>query len=306
MPDINLSGVMADHPEGNLSRKELTELPPEKLVDIIMWQRQVVDALNDRLSTSEEDRRNLQSLTNKLLLDSNTGILTMSALKVLSNVMFDSHILEILKERGYTLKMCFLDVDGLKKHNSMGGHNGGDAALEEVAKRLKILYRRKSDVIAAGLLDFLDKARHATHGNGPLEAESRYDRGDEMMAWRYAPPNENDPRRQGLSIAREVSRIKRGFSGASVSYPLIEGLTKDDIRQLDPEGQFKVESGIVTAPITVTFVCVHSPMPVSLRQGRKIMKLADEQVLLNKVRHGGKLPSSSTGVALSLSQDDIM
>lgn len=302
MPNNELNGTLGDHPEWeSLSYSELTKLPGESLVDIIMGQRHVIDTLNDRLAQRETEIIELTDMASYLAVDPETGILTAAALDVLGEVLFSTKILEILRERGYLLEMCFLDIDDLKTHNLFGGYAGGDAALFEVAKRLKMLYRRKSDVLSFGVLDFL-KTQHRTRQDDGLTDGIRFERGDEIIAWRYAPPQEEDVRRNGWDPEREVTRISKGFEGASVSYAVRESLTPQDIKALDPRGQFKIESGIVTAPVSITFACLRTPIPVNRRQAVRITHKADDLISAHKSRRAS---AGSAGIALIMTTEDL-
>lgn len=291
----------------DLTRQELEALPPKKLVDIIIWQRHGADMLNDKIKQSETERAKLDNMINQLSIDPNTGILTMGALKVLGDVLIDGGVLQIIKEKGYKLTACMLDVDELRKHNAIGGHAGGDAALAEVAKRLKILFRRKSDVVAYGVVDVVtDAHRSARPEDGGFHVTGRFERGDEMVAWRFTPPHSQDIQRKPQSFSREVTRIKKGFEGAVVSYPALPNLTRKDLKRLDPEGRFKLESGIVTAPITITFACVSAPMPAGRQEARRILRRIDELVMVAKNERKGQAPIESAGTSLALGEDDLI
>ncbi len=290
----------------NLTRKDLLELPNEKLVDIIAWQQNGLEIMDDRLKRLETEERNLRDVVNKLSIDPNTGVFTSGALAMMNEVLIGSRILEFLKIQGFTLKLCALDVDELKKHNSIGGHEAGDAVLSEVAKRLRMLYRRRSDVVAYGLADFVGDVKSVLKKQGAiLGVQGRADKGDEMVAWRFAAPTKNDIQRGGWRASKEVERVKHGFEGASISYPVLQGLSDQDIKRLDPEGRFKIRSGIVTAPVSVVFTCVFAPMPVNRSEVRRIVRLADESILSVKNKRGDKPPDGSDGAALTIGEDQL-
>lgn len=309
MADNNQTGPTIGSPleEPNLSRKELEGLPAKSLVDIIMWQRQGNEMLADKLHLSEVELSKLDAMVNQLSIDPKTGILTMGALKVLGDILIDAHVLEILKEKSFTLTVCMLDVDELRKHNAIGGHQGGDAALAEVSKRLKILYRRKSDVVAYGLIDAVATAQSIMKPNdGSFQSAGRFERGDEMIAWRFSPPVNNDIQRKQPSLESEVQRVTKGFEGATVSYPALQGLDKKQLKMLDPEERYKLESGIVTAPVSVTFACVQGPMPANRQESRRILRRADELVMVAKNARKGKAPTGSIGMCVKMTEDDLI
>lgn len=290
----------------NLTRKDLLELPKEKIVDIIAWQQDGMEILEDRLKRSEAEERHLRLIVNKLSVDPSTGVFTSGALAMMTEVLIGSRILEFLKIQGFTLKLCALDVDELKLHNTLGGHEGGDAVLNEVAKRLRMLYRRKSDVVSFGLADFIGDIANTLRKQGAVVGvQARADKGDEMVAWRFAAPVSNDIQRGDWQITKEVARVKHGFEGVTVSYAKVSGLDDEEIKKLDPEGRFKIRSGIVTAPVSVTFACVYAPMPTTRSEIRRIARKADEIVLVAKRRRRGKPPTATVGEALKLTEDDL-
>lgn len=283
--------------EGHLTPRDLEGLTPDQLVDIIVWQQYGLEALNSRMSE-------IKGMVDKLAVDPSTGILTMGALGILADVLTEGKILEIMRERGYTVDMCFLDVDELKKHNSFGGHEGGNEVLAEVARRLKRLYRRKSDVVVRGLMQMVDEARTVTDEDSEgFEAQGRFARGDEMLALRFIPPHD---RRRGSNLEKETERIAKGFEGAMVEYEAIYGLTPDIIQWLDPDGRFHVdENGIVHAPVTVTFVHAHAPMPASRLEMREIVRRADTRLLNAKHQRHGRSPEHSVGIGMIVEESDI-
>ena len=120
----------------NLSRKDLSALPTDKLIDIIAWQQNGLEMLDDNLQKVESEALQLRSVINQLSIDPASGVLTTGTLAIMVDVLMGSRILEFLKTQGFTLKMCLLDVDGLASHNRLGGYEAGDAVLNEVAKRL--------------------------------------------------------------------------------------------------------------------------------------------------------------------------
>jgi GGDEF domain-containing protein len=286
----------------NLSRKELMALPNEKLVDIIGWQQSGTELMYEKLQRSELEVRHFKSVVDRLSIDPTTGVFTAGALAMMTDILIGSQVLEFLKLQGFTLKLCVLDVDELKKHNSIGGRAGGDAVLAEVTRRLRMLYRRKSDVVAHGVDDFVGSV---TGSFEKRDTGNKADKGDEMIAWRFAAPIKDDVRRGGWKVANEAARVKQGFEGACVSYQLLNGLTEADIKKFDPEGRFKVRSGIVTAPISVTFACVYAPMPVDRTEVRRIIRRASELILLVKSSRIGRPPKGSVGEAVNLTEDDL-
>jgi GGDEF domain-containing protein len=290
----------------NLTRKDLLELPNEKLVDIIAWQQNGMEILDDRIKKTETEERHLREIVNKLSVDPNTGVFTSGALSMMNDVLIGSRILEFLKIQGFTLKLCALDVNELKRHNSIGGHEAGDIVLGEVAKRLRMLYRRRSDVVSYGLADFVGDVKGAIRRQGGVVGvQARTDKGDEMVAWRFAAPTKNDIQRGGWRASKEVERVKRGFEDAAVSYPLLQGISPDDLKRLDPESRFKIRSGIVTAPISVAFACVFAAMPTNRSEIRRIARMADEAVLTVKHQRKGGEPTGSDGVALTITDDQL-
>lgn len=290
----------------NLSRKDLLELPNEKLVDIIAWQQNGLEILDDRIKKTETEESHLREVVNKLSIDPNTGVFTSGALAMMNEVLIGSRILEFLKIQGFTLKLCALDVDELKTHNSLGGHEAGDAVLAEVAKRLRMLYRRRSDVVAFGLADFVGDIRGVIKRQGAvMGVQARADKGDELVAWRFAAPTKNDIQRGGWRATKEVERVKHGFEDASISYSLLQGLSAEDVKRFDPAGRFKIRSGIITAPISVTFACVFAPMPTNRNEIRRIVRMSDETVLSVKHRRAGRPPVGSEGEALTITEDQL-
>lgn len=288
----------------NLSRKDLTALPSEKLIDIIAWQQSGMELVNEKLKRAEAQTRHYKGVVSRLSIDPATGVFTAGALAVMSDVLVNSRILEFLRSQSFTLNLCVLDVDEVKKHNTLGGREGGNVVLVEVLRRLRMLYRRRSDVVAQGLADFIGEPVEVLTG-AAADPEHSADVGDEMIAWRFAPPTNNDARRTEWKVTSEAARVLQGFEDASVSYPLAPGIGEIDLKKLDPEGRFKVRSGIVTAPVTVTFACLSTSMPVDRAGIKRVMAKAAQIISQAKAKRKGQAPKASVGDGLNLTEDDI-
>lgn len=282
--------------EGQLTPEDLVGLRADQLVDIIVWQQYGLEALNQRI-------HEIKGIVDRLSVDPNTGILTMGALGILADVLTEGRILEILRERGHRIEICFLDVDELKKHNSFGGHDGGNVVLAEVARRLKRLYRRRGDLVVRGLMQLVGEAESAADADSQgFDAQGRFARGDEMVAVRFKPPG--DVRRIGANSNKEDARILKGFEGATAIYPILPGLTPEIANHLDPEGRFEVDwaNGLVKAPVTITVVNVQAPMPANRRELRVLFRDADQTLLDTKNSRMGRAPTGSAAVHMELDE----
>lgn len=286
-----------DLPNGYFESRDLGDLTESQLVDVIIWQQHGLEVVGQRLE-------GVQRMVDRLSVDPTTEMLTMGALGILADVLSEGQMLNILKERGFTLSLCFVDVNQLKAHNSIGGYSAGNDVLADVARRLKRLFRRRSDVVVRGLLQLLREASEFDVEDGDwFDALGRFDRGDEMIVVRFLPPAVDGLRRP-LKLDKEVERIASGFDNATIIYDALPGLSEEVLNRVDPDNRFEVVGGRVVAPVSVTFAHLQAPMPVSRSQMLSMTRRAGEAVLnIKNARHGH--PPGTVGVAIDASEEDL-
>lgn len=239
--------------------------------------------LREQLGFAAQTLSSHEELIRRLSIDANTGILTLNAHDALFEQLLSTGMLERLRSEGYVGEFTIGDVDLLKTHNTLGDHEGGNRVLQEVAYRLKNLFRRDYDLV--GVLEYMDEARQALLQNGQLDMLSRFERGDELIIMSFVPPEEDEKRalpRERLDA--QVDRITAAFSEVWVTYPLRPKLNYVPLqRSLGKRGfRFSVEDGQVVAPVSITFATILSDIPTSIDEFKALKRAADATMMASK------------------------
>jgi GGDEF domain-containing protein len=252
-----------------------------------------------------------EELISTLSIEQDTGILSRNSLWALFDDLGRRNVLEGMKAGGHTCMLTFLDVDSLKSHNQLGGHDGGDGAIHTVASTMRGLFQRENDIV--GVLEHRQAAQAALDGLGSFNTLLRMDGGDEMLVISSLPPDRTegddqvDKRGQGDGPDEQKRRIMEAFAGLQVTYPLREGITADVLNELRQRGfRFDSVDGQATVPVAITFAIVACTMPTSRNELLANLRVADHEVLVQKCRptHPGDNATGTVGTVIDLREQE--
>ncbi|HEX8763057.1 MAG TPA: hypothetical protein VF733_04855 [Candidatus Saccharimonadales bacterium] len=275
-----------------------------------------VEELRARLEDRNREVRILRSLVDELSIDSELGIMTYSTIKVMLRRMEEQGFLEEMREKGYLIELLVLDLDKMKSHNTLGTWKGGDAALREIAGKLRTQhFKRKTDLLVSdgiqqgreqGLLEKEQEARVAIERGEGFQGLGRFARGDEILGISVIPPRrgKGDRRNPLLSHHQRCRQIEQTLSDLSVQYGYGLRQSPEDVFD-DPEDRIEFtidESKIVTAGVSVKFVLALAEMPATVRDFETIFNQAGGLVGNMKQEKTGRL--KTRGHSLYLVRDD--
>lgn len=249
----------------------------------ILMTAEAAVAKQDLLKANNEQ---FQAIIERLSKDELTGILTFNALLTYYDRLEESGYLEMMRKQGYRLELGFFDVDKLKVHNTLGGHEGGDAAIAAAVERIQRLYRREGDYVALGtpedheddgLLGNVGATERAVKQHRLHNTISRFDRGDEIVVLSFIPPEPPEPhdRRQDGPEAEErrISEIRDTFYGCEAHYFLGNDINMNDAANYSHrDGLDGVHFSMpwvgdrrqpVHAKVSVTFALLRSKVPLN-------------------------------------------
>ncbi|HSW66168.1 MAG TPA: hypothetical protein VLI54_03460 [Bacillota bacterium] len=246
----------------------------------------------DLRAQAERDQNRITAhevLIRQLSVDSDNGILTRNAQDALFDRPEVIGILERMRAEGYTFVITIFDMDKLKIHNLLGGHDkGGDPALHTTITTLKRLFRRGYDVM--GILEAEHEAGDAVQNAEQVDIVSRFERGDEMTVMSFIPPG--DGVRQGeraanVDIEALEDHIDRGFERLEITYPLRRDISEAAIAEARDSGlRFVIQDTpagkVVRASVSVTYSGVIWQVPIDREQFERIASAADSQLMLLK------------------------
>jgi diguanylate cyclase (GGDEF)-like protein len=284
-PDPEQAVVLAGR---QMAINELTDRNREltgtvgRLLEEVTTHKELIGTL--RLAVDE-----LSGLVDQLSIDRDTLTMTRNAMRVLFARPEVTHIMERMREQGYTFMMILLDVDKLKPVNDLlGGHDAGDLVLAEQNARIKGLFRRDFDVV--GVLKAEEEAREAVETGAGFDVVSRFERGAESVVLSFVPPHpesREEDRKQVVDPAVIKDRIEEGFRDAEVVFPLLLSVTDADIETARATGlQFTIEEGpggrrTVRSRVSVTYAGVIFRAPTASEFG-SLASTIDAQLSLLK------------------------
>lgn len=247
---------------------------------------------NERLKISDSLMRRI---LHEVAVDRNTDLMIASAFGASFDLLKDSGQLERMKNMGYITRIVFLDLDKMKVHNSIGDHDGGDAALAIVGSKLNEMYRRGGDRLMP-LPELSETVDRTVNANGTVSLVARYQKGDEFLAAMIQPPSDEHRSRVG-SLKDQKDYIESGFKDVNAKYRCTNPDYEED-GEYELDGvKFTVENGIATVPVSMMFGIVEAPVPQDRDDLKANVSIADT-MMMNLKRKRTKIETAGAVVSL--------
>lgn len=233
------------------------------------------DAALEERDRTQEQNWDMRATIGELAVDRTTNLLLLNSFSASFERLLESSRLQTLRSLGYVMNLRFLDLNKMRAHNDIGGHDGGDFALGAAGDIVGDLSGSGLDDRILPLPEMVQQIDALIAAGEPIVFNTRYAKGDEVLSIILTPPDKTP------NLAEEITRTQQAFEGLYVTYPTshiyMEGYQMVGYVPFTVKGTAK--GNTATVPVTVTFGIIQAPVPLTRGELKAQVKSADDIIM---------------------------